>query len=81
MAHNPTPFGTVASLHGGILIKLLFSVSIQSPISSKQDAPLHRTAFDCSFADYYDFCDNIRDVPWEGKLDFGASVVIIEFCG
>ena len=47
-------------------------------VAAVLDPPL---AFDCSFADYYDFCDNIRDVPWEGKLDFGASVVIIEFCG
>ena len=41
------------------------SVSIDFPINSKQDAPIHRTAFDYPRANWDGLCDHLRDVPWE----------------
>ena len=74
LSHNPTLFYTEASLHRVILIKLLVSVSFESPISLKQDVPLHHAAFGCYFAEYYGFCDEIRDVAWEDMFGFGADM-------
>lgn len=74
LSHNPTLFYTEASLHRVILIKLLVSVSFESPISLKQDVPLHHAAFGCYFADCYGFCGEIRDVAWEDMLGFGADM-------
>ena len=41
------------------------SVSIDFPINSKQDAPIHRVASDYSCADWDGLRDHLRDVPWE----------------
>ena len=41
------------------------SVSIDFPINSKQDAPIHRVASDYSCADWDGLRDRLRDVPWE----------------
>ena len=41
------------------------SVSIDFPINSKQDAPIHRTAFDYPRTNWDGLCDHLRDVPWE----------------
>ena len=42
---------------------VVVSVSIDFPITSKQDTPFHRVAFDYSRADWDGLCDRLRDVP------------------
>ena len=41
---------------------VVFSVSIDFPINSKQDTPFHRMAYDYSRADWDGLCDHLRDV-------------------
>ena len=50
------------------------------PINSKQDASFHRIAFSYSCADWDDFCDHLRDVPWEDIFKHSASAAVSEFC-
>ena len=47
---------------------VVVSVSIDFPISSKQDTPFHRVAYDYSFADWDDLRDHLRDAPMGGYL-------------
>ena len=44
---------------------IVVSVSIDFPINSKQDVPIHRTTFDYPRANWDGLCDHLRDVPWE----------------
>ena len=55
------------------------SVSIDFPSNSQQDAPLYRTAYDYSCADWDSLCDHLRDVPWEDIFKIGASAAASEF--
>ena len=52
---------------------VVFSVSIDFPINSKQDTPFHRLAYDYSRADWDGLRDHLRD-----KLS--ASTAASEFC-
>ena len=55
------------------------SVSIDSPINSKQDTPFHRVAYDYSRADWDGVHDHLKDVPWEDIFKLSASAAS-EFC-
>ena len=44
---------------------VVFSVSIDFPVNSKQDTPFHRVTYDYSCADWDGLHDHLRDVPWE----------------
>ena len=59
---------------------VVFSVSIDFPINSKQDTPFHRVAYDYSRADWDGLRDHLRDVPWEDIFKLGASAAASEFC-
>ena len=59
---------------------VVVSVSIDFPISSKQDTPFHCVAYDYSHADWDGLCDHLRDVPWEDTFKFSASAAASEFC-
>ena len=58
---------------------VVVSVSIDSPINSKQDAPFHCLAYDYSCADWDVFCDDLIDVPWEFVFKLSTSAVACEF--
>ena len=59
---------------------VVFSVSIDFPINSKQDTPFHRVAYDYSRADWDGLHDHLRDVPWEDIFKLSASAAASEFC-
>ena len=56
------------------------SVSIDFPANSKQDAPFHRIAYDCSRADWDGLRDHLRDILWDDILKLSASAAASEFC-
>ena len=59
---------------------VVFSVSIDLPTNSQQDAPFHRIAYDYSHADWDGIRDHLRDIPWEDIFKLGASSAASEFC-
>ena len=59
---------------------VVFSVSIDFPINSKQDALFHPVAYDYSCADWDGLCDHLRDVPWADIFKLSASAAASEFC-
>ena len=59
---------------------VVFSVSIDFPLNSKQDAPFHRIAYDYSRADWDGLRDHLRDVPWEDIFKLSAFSAASEFC-
>ena len=59
---------------------VVVSVSIDFPVSSKQDTPFHHVAYDYSRADWDSLHDHLRDIPWEDIFKLGASAVASEFC-
>ena len=59
---------------------VVVSVSIDFPINSKQDTPLHCMAYDYSRADWDGLRDHLRDVPWEDIFKLRASAAATEFC-
>ena len=59
---------------------VVVSVSIDFLSNSKQDALLHRIAYDYSRAEWDNLCDHLRDVPWEDIFKFKASAAAREFC-
>ena len=59
---------------------VVVSVSIDSPINSKQDTLFHRVAYDYSHADWDGLRDHLRDVPWEDIFKLSASAATSEFC-
>ena len=59
---------------------IVFSVSIDFPTNSQQDAPFHRIAYDCSRAVGDGLRDHLRGVPWEDIFKLGASAAASEFC-
>ena len=56
------------------------SVSVDSPINSKQDVPFHCVAYDCSRADWDGLHNHLRDVLWEDTFKLSASAAASEFC-
>ena len=54
------------------------SVSINFPLNSQPDALFHCIAYDYSRADWHDFRDHFRDVPWEHVFKLGASAAASE---
>ena len=60
--------------------QVVVSVSIDVPISSKQDALFHCVAYDYYFTDWDGLCDCLREVPWEDIFELGASAAASEFC-
>ena len=56
------------------------SVSIDFPINSKQDAPLHGLVYDYSRAYWDGLRNHLRDVPWEDILKISGSDAAREFC-
>ena len=59
---------------------VVFSVSIDFPINSKQDTLFHRVAYGYSRADWDSLRDHLRDVPWEDIFKLSASAAAGEFC-
>ena len=59
---------------------VVVSVSIDFPISPKQDTPFHCVAYDYSHADWDGLRDHLRDVPWEDIFKLSASAAASEFC-
>ena len=57
----------------------MVSVSVVFAVSSEKDAPYHHKIFDYSRADWYGFCDDLRDVPWNNMCRYSASKVAFEF--
>ena len=55
-------------------------VSIDFPVSSKQDTPFHCVAYNCCRADWDGLRDHLRDVPWEDIFKLSASAAASEFC-
>ena len=58
---------------------VVFSVSIDFPANSKQDASFHRIVCDYSRADWNGLRDHLRDVSEEDILRLNASVAASEF--
>lgn len=58
---------------------LTVSVSIDFPLPTKRDAPFHDAAFDPSHNKWNGFCHSIRDAPFEGLSNLGASFDISKF--
>ena len=58
---------------------VVVSVSIDFPITSKQDAPFHGMACHYSCADWNNLCDHLRDVLWEDIFKLSASAAASEF--
>ena len=58
---------------------VVVSVSIDFPITSKQDATFHGVACDYSCADWDSLCDHLRDVLWEDIFKLSASAAASEF--
>ena len=58
---------------------VVVSVSIDFPITSKQDATFHGVACDYSCADWDNLCDHLRDVLWEDIFKLSASAAASEF--
>ena len=56
------------------------SVSIDFPITSKQDALFHCLAYDHSCADWDGLRDHLKDIPCEGICKLSASAAASEFC-
>ena len=52
---------------------VVVSVSMNFPITSKQDDPIHRIASDYSCADWDSLHDHLRDIPWEDIFKFSIS--------
>ena len=84
-SHIPTPLDLFISSDTSICSTMafpplgnsdhvVFSVSIDFPTNSQQDAPCHRMAYDRSRADWDGLRDHLRDVPWEDIFKLGASV-------
>ena len=49
-------------------------------LSSKQDGPFHRIAYDYSRTNWDDLRDHLKDVPWEDIFKFSASAAASKFC-
>ena len=59
---------------------VVFSVSVDLSLSSKQDAPFHHIAYDYSCVDWDGVNDHLRNVPWEDVFKLSASTAASEFC-
>ena len=59
---------------------VVVSVSIDFPISTKQDTQFHCVAYDYSRADWDAFHDHLRDVSWEDIFKLSAPAAASEFC-
>ena len=59
---------------------VVLSDSIDFPINSKWDAPLHSIAYDYYCANWDAPRDHFRDNPWEDIFKFSASADASEFC-
>ena len=89
--HSPSLLGFSLSSDASICCPMAFpllvnsdhvvvSVSIDFPISSKQDASFHCMAYDHSRADWDGLCDYLRDVPCQDIFKLSASAAASEFC-
>ena len=59
---------------------VVVSVSIDFPSNSKQDAPLHRMAYDYSRADWDGLPDHLIDVLWEGIFKLSSFAATSDLC-
>ena len=58
---------------------VVVSVSIDFPISSKEDALFHYIACGYHRADWDCLCDHLRDVPWDDIFKLSATTAAHEF--
>ena len=54
----------MAFYHWEMLIMFFFSISIDFPSNSQQDAPFHLIAYDYSRVYSVGLCDHLKDVTW-----------------
>ena len=59
---------------------VVFSVSIDCPINSKQDAPFHCVAYDYSRTDCDGLRDHLRDITWDNIFKLSASAAASDLC-
>ena len=59
---------------------VVFSVSIDFPSNSQQDALFHRIAYEYSCADWDGLHDHLRDLPWENTFKLSVSAAASKFC-
>ena len=52
---------------------VVVSVSMNFPITSEQDDPIHHIAYDYSCADWDSLHDHLRDIPWKDIFKFSIS--------
>ena len=55
------------------------SVSINFPSKSERDAHFNRTAYEYSCADWDDFRDHLRNVPWDCIFKFLLLLLLLNF--
>ena len=59
---------------------VVFSVFIDCPINSKQDAPFHCVAYDYSCTDCDGLRDHLRDITWDNIFKLSASAAASDLC-
>ena len=59
---------------------VVVSPSIDFPWNLKWDAPFYRIGYDHSWADFFNLCDHLWNVSWEGIIKLSASAAASEFC-
>ena len=59
---------------------VIVSVSIGFPSYAQRNVPFHRIAYEYSCADWDDFYDHLRDVPWDDIFKLSPSAAASEFC-
>ena len=52
-------------------------VSIEFWSNSKGNVPIHNTPYDYSYADWYSFCDHLRDAPWKNIFKLLNLVLVL----
>ena len=89
--HSPALLDLFIYLDASICSKMAFpplrnsnhvvvSVSIDFPSYAQRNVPFHRIAYEYSCADWDDFHDHLRDVPWDDIFKLSPSAAASEFC-
>ena len=71
---------TMAFLRLKNLDCVVVSVSIVSPMNSKQDTPFYHVTYKYSCTDWDGLCDHLSDLPWEDIFKLSVSAASSEFC-
>ena len=79
LPHDPSICSAVIFPLLGNCDQVGVSVSIDFPSNSKEDAPFHRTAYDCSRADGDGLRDHLRYVPQTLSLNWVLLLLLLNF--